>query len=72
MTAVALWIAIKILFWIGVTIVFLFFLFFTKDGRLMLAWIAGIGATLGIGALIFVLIGIAVLWILWQVIQMFL
>ena len=72
MTAVALWIAIKILFAIGLTVVFLYILIFTKDGRLMLAWIAGIGTALGIGALIFVLIGVAVVWILWQVIVMFL
>jgi len=72
MTAVAIWIILKILFWIGVGVVALYFLFFTDDGRDLLKWIAGIGAALGIGALIFVLIGAGVVWILYKILMIFL
>jgi len=72
LTAAAIAIAIKILFTIGFAAVALFILFFTKDGRVMLKWIAGIGAALGIGALIFVLIGLAVVWVLYEILMMFL
>ncbi len=72
MTAVVLWIIVKVLFWIGVGAVALYFLFFTDDGRELLKWIAGIGAALGIGALIFVLIGAGIVWILYKILMMFL
>ena len=72
MTAVAIWIILKILFWIGVGVVALYFLFFTDDGRDLLKWIAGIGAALGIGALIFVLIGADIVWILYKILMIFL
>ena len=72
MTAVVLWIIVKVLFWIGVGAVALYFLFFTDDGRELLKWIAGIGAALGIGALIFVLIGAGIVWILYEILLMFL
>ena len=72
MTAVVLWIIVKVLFWIGVGAVALYFLFFTDDGRELLKWIAGIGAALGIGALIFVLIGAGIVWILYKILTMFL
>jgi hypothetical protein len=72
MTAVAIWIILKILFWIGVGVVALYFLFFTDDGRDLLKWIAGIGAALGIGALIFVLIGAGIVWILYKILMIFL
>ena len=66
MSAVIIWIILKVLFWIGVGAVALYFLFFTEDGRELLKWIAGIGAALGIGALIFVLIGAGIIWILYN------
>jgi len=72
MTAVVIWIILKVLFWIGVGAVALYFLFFTDDGRELLKWIAGIGAALGIGALIFVFIGAAIVWILYKILIMFL
>ena len=72
MTAVAIWIILKILFWIGVGVVALYFLFFTDDGKDLLKWIAGIGAALGIGALIFVLIGAGVVWILYKILMILL
>ena len=72
MSAVVLWIVLKVLFWIGVGALVLYILFFTKDGREMLKWIAGIGAALGIGALIFVLIGAGIVWILYKILMMFL
>ena len=72
MTAEAIWIILKILFWIGVGVVALYFLFFTDDGRDLLKWIAGIGAALGIGALIFVLIGAGIVWILYKILMIFL
>ena len=72
MTAIVLWIILKVLFWIGVGALVLYILFFTEDGREMLKWIAGIGAALGIGALIFVLIGAGIVWILYEILKMFL
>lgn len=72
MTAVVIWLVIKILFAIGVGAVALYILFFTEDGRQMLKWIAGIGAALGIGALIFVLIGAGIVWLLYKILLMFL
>tara|TARA_B100001778_G_scaffold285151_1_gene251860 strand:- start:65 stop:283 length:219 start_codon:yes stop_codon:yes gene_type:complete len=72
MSAVVLVIILKVLFWIGVGALVLYFLFFTEDGREMLKWIAGIGAALGIGALIFVLIGAGIVWILYKILMMFL
>ena len=72
MSAVVLWIILKVLFWIGVGALVLYILFFTEDGREMLKWIAGIGAALGIGALIFVLIGAGIVWILYKILMMFL
>lgn len=72
MSAVIIWIILKVLFWIGVGAVALYFLFFTEDGRELLKWIAGIGAALGIGALIFVLIGAGIIWILYKILMMFL
>ena len=48
MSAVIIWIILKVLFWIGMGAVALYFLFFTDDGRQLLKWIAGIGAALGI------------------------
>lgn len=72
MSAVIIWIILKVLFWIGVGAVALYFLFFTEDGRELLKWIAGIGAALGIGALIFVLIGAGIAWILYKILMMFL
>ena len=72
MSAVVLWIILKVLFWIGVGALVLYILFFTEDGREMLKWIAGIGAALGIGALIFVLIGAGIVWILYEILKMFL
>ena len=72
MSAVIIWIILKVLFWIGLGAVALYFLFFTEDGRELLKWIAGIGAALGIGALIFVLIGAGIVWILYKILMMFL
>ena len=72
MSAVIIWIILKVLFWIGMGAVALYFLFFTDDGRQLLKWIAGIGAALGIGALIFVLIGAGIVWILYKILMMFL
>ena len=69
MTAVAVWIAIKILFTIGLAVAVICVLIFTKDGREMLKWIAGIGAALGIGALIFFGIGAVVVLILYKIIM---
>ena len=39
MSAVIIWIILKVLFWIGVGAVTLYFLFFTEDGRELLKWI---------------------------------
>ena len=72
MTAVAVWIAIKILFAIGLAVAVICVLIFTEDGREMLKWIAGIGAALGIGALIFFGIGAVVVLILYKIIMMIL
>ena len=72
MSAVIIWIILKVLFWIGMGAVAVYFLFFTEDGRELLKWIAGIGAALGIGALIFVLIGAGIVWILYKILMMFL
>lgn len=72
MSAVIIWIILKVLFWIGMGAVALYFLFFTDDGRQLLKWIAGIGAALGIGALIFILIGAGIVWILYKILIMFL
>ena len=72
MSAVIIWIILKVLFWIGVGAVAIYFLFFTEDGRELLKWIAGIGAALGIGALIFVFIGAGIVWILYKILMMFL
>ena len=76
MTAVvASWFIVKILITIGIVVVIACFLIFTKDGRVMLAWIAGIGAAIGgaflIGSLFFLLIGAAVVWLLYQLILIF-
>ena len=76
MTAVvASWFIIKILITIGFVVAVACFLIFTKDGRVMLAWIAGIGAAIGgaflIGSLFFLLVGAAVVWLLYQLILMF-
>ena len=76
MTAVvASWFIIKILITIGIVVVIACFLIFTKDGRVMLAWIAGIGTAIGgafiIGSLFFLLVGTAVVWLLYQLILMF-
>ena len=75
MTAVALWFAIKIVITIGFVAALACFLIFTKDGRVMLAWIAGIAAAVGgtviIGSLIFFAIGAGVIWLLYQVLLMF-
>ena len=68
MTAVALWFVIKIVITIGFVVALACFLIFTKDGRVMLAWMAGIAAAIGgtviIGSLIFFAIGAGVIWIL--------
>ena len=75
MTAVALWFVIKIIITIGFVVALSCFLIFTKDGRVMLAWIAGIAAAVGgtviIGSLIFFTIGSGVIWLLYQVLLMF-
>ena len=72
MTAVALWFIIKILITIGFVVAIACFLIFTKDGRVMLAWIAGIGTAIGgaflIGSLFFLLVGAGVVWLLYKII----
>ena len=70
MSAVVLWIIIKVLFAIGVSVAVICWMIFAKDGRIFLAWIVGIGAAIGIAALIPVLLGAAFLG-LYYILMMF-
>ena len=71
MTAVVLWIIVKALFAIGVSVAVICWIIFAKDGRIFLAWIVGIGAAIGISVLIPVLMGVAFLWLLYYILMMF-
>ena len=71
MSAVVLWIIIKALFAIGVSVAVICWMIFAKDGRIFLAWIVGIGAVIGVAALIPVLMGAAFLWLLYYILMMF-
>ncbi len=72
MTAVVLWIIVKALFAIGVSVAVICWMMFTKDGRIFLAWMVGIGAAMGVAALIPVLMGAAFLWLLYYILMIFL
>ena len=71
MSAVVLWIIVKALFAIGVSVAVICWMIFAKDGRIFLAWIVGIGAVIGVAALIPVLMGAAFLWLLYYILMMF-
>ena len=71
MSAVVLWIIVKALFAIGVSVAVICWMIFAKDGRIFLAWIVGIGAAIGVAALIPVLLGAAFLWLLYYILMMF-
>ena len=71
MSAVILWIIVKALFAIGVSVAVICWMIFAKDGRIFLAWIVGIGAVIGVTALIPVLMGAAFLWLLYYILMMF-
>tara|TARA_B100002003_G_C13715070_1_gene358470 strand:- start:131 stop:349 length:219 start_codon:yes stop_codon:yes gene_type:complete len=71
-TAVVLWIIVKALFAIGVSVAVICWMMFTKDGRIFLAWMVGIGAAMGVAALIPVLMGAAFLWLLYYILMIFL
>ena len=71
MSAVILWIIVKALFAIGVSVAVICWMIFAKDGRIFLAWIVGIGAVIGVAALIPVLMGAAFLWLLYYILMMF-
>ena len=72
MSAVVLWIIVKALFAIGISVAVICWMIFTKDGRTFLAWMIGIGAAIGIAALIPVLMGAAFLWLLYYILMIFL
>jgi len=72
MTAVVLWMILKALAAIGVSIGVIIWMMFTKDGRTFSAWAIGIGAAIGFAALIPVLMGAAFLWLLYYIVMMFL
>ena len=70
-TAVVLWMIVKALFAIGVSVGAICWMLFTKDGRIFSAWIIGIGAAIGVAALIPVLMGLGFLWLLYYILMMF-
>ena len=71
MSAVVLWIIVKVLFAIGVSVAVICWMIFAKDGRIFLAWIVGIGAVIGVAALVPVLLGAAFVWLLYYILMMF-
>ena len=71
MSAVVLWIIVKALFAIGVSVAVICWMIFAKDGRIFLAWIVGIGAVIGVTALVPVLLGAAFVWLLYYILMMF-
>ncbi len=71
MSAVVLWIIVKALFAIGVSVAVICWMIFAKDGRIFLAWIVGIGAVIGVAALVPVLLGAAFVWLLYYILMMF-
>ena len=71
MTAIVLWTILKVLFAVGVGVGVICWMIFTKDGRIFLAWIVGIGTALGIAALIPVLLGAAFLWLMYYILMTF-
>ena len=71
MSAVVLWIIVKALFAIGVSVAVICWMIFAKDGRIFLAWIVGIGAVIGVTALVPVLLGAAFVWFLYYILMMF-
>ena len=71
MSAVVLWIIVKVLFAIGVSVAVICWMIFAKDGRIFLAWIVGIGAVIGVTALVPVLLGAAFVWLLYYILMMF-
>ena len=72
MTVIVLWIILKILFWIGVVTVALYYLIFTEDGRAIgaaiLAFLVGIGGII----LFFIAIGAGVVYVLFNILRSFL
>jgi hypothetical protein len=72
MTTVVLWMILKALCAIGVSIAVICWMMFSKDGRTFSAWAIGIGAAIGFAALIPVLMGAAFLWLLYYIVMMFL
>lgn len=71
MSAAVFLIIVKVLFTIGVSVAVICWMIFTKDGRIFLAWIVGIGTALGIAALIPVLLGAAFLWLMYYIFMTF-
>ena len=64
MTIIALWIILKVLFWIGLAVIILFFLFGTSSGREMLGEIFTFIFAIG-GVLLFICaIGAGVVYLL--------
>tara|TARA_B110000971_G_C19513680_1_gene278548 strand:- start:51 stop:269 length:219 start_codon:yes stop_codon:yes gene_type:complete len=72
MTVAVLWIILKVLSAIGVSVGVIYWMMLTKDGRTFSAWAIGIGAAIGFAALIPVLMGAAFLWFLYYILAMFL
>ena len=72
MTFIVLWIILKILFWIGVVTVALYYLIFNEDGRAIgaaiLAFLVGIGGII----LFFIAIGAGVVYVLFNILRSFL
>jgi polyferredoxin len=64
MSLIALWIILKILFWIGLAVIVLFFLIGTSDGREFLGQIFTFIFGLGIILLVIVGIGAGVVYFL--------
>ena len=71
MTAVVLWMILKVLFTIGIAIGVICWMIFTRDGRTFSAWLFGLGAVLGIASLIPILIGAAFVAIVIYILMIF-
>lgn len=71
MTAVVLWMILKVLFTIGIAIGVICWMIFTRDGRTFSAWLFGLGAVLGIASLIPILIGAAFVAVVIYILMIF-
>ena len=72
MTAIIFFLILKILFWIGVFAVGLYWMIFTEDGRSAAGWV--LAFFLGIGGVIlfFIAIGAGVVFVIFNIIKSFL